>query len=122
MQLKTSTTRIVFVFNNFVLKFPNIKSWKQLLWGLLANMQEREFNKINHAALGCIYFSNIHGLFLIMEKADKILDIDELSFRKIMKIKYKNDDISKFILSDLKRDNFGYRRNTKEIIKIDYGN
>lgn len=122
MQIKKGITRIVFIFDKIVIKIPNFHTWKQMLNGFLANMNEREFNKINHIGLAKVYFSSIYGFFLIMEKADEIIDIDEYKFRVIINKKYKFDELSDFILSDLKKDNFGYRKNTKTIIKIDYGN
>lgn len=39
-------TRFVFLTKHYAIKVPSLHSWKQFVWGLLANMQEAEISTI----------------------------------------------------------------------------
>ena len=122
VRFRKGVTRIVILIGDVAIKIPNVRSWKQYLLGLLANIQEREFAKLNHELLAKVKFSDLLGFVLVMERTEDITDIDEEDFRTLMRERYKDNEMSVFILSDLKRANFGYIKNTKNIVKIDYGN
>lgn len=119
--IKHGATRIVFIFNKFVIKIPNIKEYKLFLNGILANLQEKIFSG-THPDLCPVIFCDRLGLILIMEKAIifKETAINEKSFCALIKNKYKKDNYKEFMLSDLKSSNWGIL-NTK-LVKIDYGN
>lgn len=72
------TTRWVFLVGNYAIKIPSLSSWKQFLNGLLANMQEREFSKMDKSSWHYSLIADVHycdplGFLLIMERADYTL-------------------------------------------------
>lgn len=122
MRIKRGATRIVFIFKQFVIKIPNIQEYRLFLNGLLANLQEKEFSKMNRSDLCHVKFCTKFGLILIMNKAEEldIKNIDWLIFKEQLESKYENDQMKEFILSDSKPSNWGYINN--KLVKIDYGN
>ena len=72
------TTRWVFLIGNYAIKIPSLSSWKQFLNGLFANMQEREFSKMDKSSWHYSLIADVHycdplGFLLIMERADYAL-------------------------------------------------
>lgn len=46
--IKQGQTRIVFLVGNYAIKIPNfLKGYKQFLYGLISNLQEKEFSRTN---------------------------------------------------------------------------
>ena len=121
MSVKSGATRRVLKFTNFVVKLPSVRSYRLFLNGLLANLQEREFSKIGRNDLAKVFFCDVLGLFLVMERAE---DVNYLGFtweevKDFVKRKYADDEMGEFMLSDNKAENWGY---VKGILKkIDYG-
>lgn len=73
-----STTRWVIPVGSCVIKLPSLRSWRQFLQGMLANLQEREFSKMDKAAwprelLARVKYCDFLGLCLVMERADCVL-------------------------------------------------
>lgn len=71
-------TRWVFLIGKYAIKIPSLSSWKQFLNGLLANMQEREFSKMDKSSCHYNLIADVHycdplGFLLIMERADYAL-------------------------------------------------
>jgi len=78
MKMKFGSTRFVFVFNKFVIKFP-IPVYRRCLYGLLSNIEENyKYHNKNEGIFCPIYFCFPLGLFLIMKKAEEITK-DEFS-------------------------------------------
>lgn len=72
------TTRWVFLIGKYAIKIPSLSSWKQFLKGLLANMQEREFSRMDKSSwhynlIADVYYCDFLGFLLIMERADYTL-------------------------------------------------
>jgi len=116
-------TRKVFVCNKFVIKIPNFKEYRLFLFGILANMQEKEWSG-RHRDLAKVLYCFPFGLFLIMEKAyvigERMKDNESwLFFSEMIEERYKNDELKEFILSDAKPYNWGYIGD--RLVKIDYG-
>lgn len=115
------TTRKVYIFKNFVIKLPcNSK-------GILANLREKYISKLNttywnRKDLAKVKFCDILGLFLIMEKAERINynSIDWFDFIEVIEGKYNDDVLRDLMLSDSNITNWGYIN--KQLAKIDYGN
>lgn len=121
MKIEKGCTRTVFVFKNYVIKIPTFLSYSLFLNGLLANMQEGEFSKIERDDLGKVYYYNKFGLFLIMKKyyiVDNNCNAEKLL--SFLEDKYKDDDMRSFMLRDFKPSNWGVYKN--KFVKIDYGN
>lgn len=71
MKIKKGTTRHVFLIGKYAIKIPCLSSWRMFLNDLLSNMQERAFwNELHHPLLAEIYYADVFGIILIMERAD----------------------------------------------------
>ena len=121
MNIKLGSTRRVFVFRNFVIKIPNTQEYKLFLNGILSNLQEKLFSKMNRLDLAKVKYCDRFGLILIMEKAKEFdyNNLNWLEFKNTLEEKYKNDDMKEFMLSDAKPTNWGIING--ELVKIDYG-
>jgi len=115
IKIKNGSTRIVFIFDNFVIKIPNfLYSHNNFLLGCIANWKERKFtkdfkclpnyyNKIS-PSLFCSYF----GLLQIMKKCEPLnRDITD------KEILYFKD-----ITIETKSSNFGILKD--KIVCLDY--
>lgn len=118
-KIERGATRIVFVFNKFVIKIPSFKQYNLFLNGLLANLQEKLWTG-HHPDLAKVYFCGKLGFFLFMEKAEVLSN--DVNWEKTMERlgeKYKDDELSEFMMSDFKPSNWGFING--ELKKIDYG-
>lgn len=120
MKIKKGATRIVFVFNGFVVKIPNfLVQHDHFLIGCCANWSERKTCRqfrgwggmaVKHRVIPT-WFCSWFGLFQIQAKAsvlknDAFLnDYEKAFFKKIT--------------SDIKPPNFGYYKG--RLVCIDYG-
>ena len=124
MKIEIGATRRVFIFNNFVIKIPNTKEYRLFLSGILANLQEKLWSG-SHPDLAKVKWCSLLGLILIMEKAESIgccgYFEDETwdAFQDMLQERYKDDELSEFMLSDPKPSNWGYIGD--RLVKIDYG-
>ena len=65
-------TRAVFLIDKWAIKVPNFYyGWRPFLWGLLANIQEKEFSRMKLAELCPVVFS-LPGGFLSEERLKKV--------------------------------------------------
>lgn len=120
MEIKHGSTRIVFIFKQFVIKTPNVKEYRLFLNGILSNLQEKEWSKIGRKDLCKVHFCDVFGLVLIMRKAKPLQrNIKFKRFKEILNQKYKDDNLKEFMLSDLKLSNWGWVDG--KLVKVDYG-
>ena len=115
--LKKGSNRWVFLIGRFAFKIPSLYSYKNFLWGLLANMQEKEFNSIDELKdrLCPVIFYIPFGLLVVMPRA-RVLKIDEISKEELEKFCTLEE---KYIPAELKHDSFGYFKG--KLVAIDYG-
>ncbi len=119
MTLKNGCTRIVFIFNNFVLKIPNYRySHYHFLQGCQSNYSERNYCKSfkNANYEGNMYdfvapsfYCSLFGLILIQAKClpiEKELTDDEKEFYKPL------------CGTDSKKENFGIYKG--KLVCLDY--
>lgn len=119
--IKIGSTRIVFIFKNFVIKIPTIKEIRLFKKGLKCNLSENRLSKIGRTDLARVKFCSPNGVFLIMEKATPVdLNINWLNFLFMLEEKYKNDTMKDTMLLDSKPSNWGFI--DKRLVKIDYAN
>lgn len=114
---RKGVTRIVFIFDRFVIKIPNfLVQHNHFLHGCLANWNERYFYKrwnktqfklLNKAvpSIFCSWF----GLFQIQKRCE-VLNRD-LTLEEIEEYKYLHN-------GDIKKENFGYYEG--ELVCLDY--
>lgn len=117
MTLKKGSTRWVILIGKLALKIPSLYSWRNFLWGLLANMQEVEFSRVSimKDKLCPIRFHLPLGFFVVMPRA-RVLYHGEIS----------KEDLKSFcdlktcvIPAELKYNSFGYYKGN--LVAIDYG-
>lgn len=60
---------MVILTKNLAIKIPYPLNWRRFLWGLLANMQERDFSRLKWAALCPVVFSLPGGFLVVMKRA-----------------------------------------------------
>lgn len=112
MKILHGTTRITFLIGRWAIKVPMYTIWKHFLIGLLGNMQERDFCKMDPERMMPVKFCCPGGFFLIMPRADPLprevffnLDYDEY--------------VKACIPVENKLDSFGMYQG--RIVAIDYG-
>ena len=87
MKIKIGSTRIVFVFENIVVKIPIPFSWRRFIAGVASNYKEYEIwqtqkqNEFGDAHLFCPVEDNFIGLVLIMSRA-QLISQEEFDFIK----------------------------------------
>lgn len=115
--LRSGSTRWVLLIGRLAFKIPSLHSWKNFLWGLLANMQEVEFSKcidMKHKLCPIKFYVPL-GLLVVMPKV-RILLKDELPKEALEK--FCIEDGFK-IPAELKYDSFGYFKG--KLVAVDYG-
>jgi hypothetical protein len=125
MEIKRGATRIVFVFKKNVIKIPNFKEYRLFIYGISANIQEKIWSRVGRDDLAKVKFCSPFAMILVMERAqvyneEELSSLDWIKFADDLQKKYKDDDFSEFMLSDLKPSNWGTIGN--RLVKIDYGN
>ncbi len=120
MRKVIGSTRIVFVFEKFVVKIPRLTKYSSALYGLLSNLQEREYS-LKHCDLAKVLFGDFLGFIVVMERADALSckTTNEIEFAQMLEEKYKNDELKHFMLYDAIPENWGHING--RLIKIDYG-
>lgn len=121
MKVKKGITRIIFIFQNYVIKLPNFTySWNLFLTGLLANLNERNCWKYNvdNELLCPIIWMSIGGWILVMKKVDVKKHIEERKLDNINHFDYYIKWINSGFGGDDKPDNYGYLN--EKLVKIDY--
>ena len=115
--LRSGSTRWVLLIGRFAFKIPSLYSWRNFLWGLLANMQEVEFSRcidMKHKLCPVKFYLPL-GFLVVMPKV-RILKPDELP-KEVLE-KFCIEDNFK-IPAEIKHDSFGYFKGN--IVAVDYG-
>lgn len=147
MRIKCGSRRIVFIFDNFVVKIPKLKSLKSFCFGVLENLHERywwagesgisTWESSTHQKLAKIYWADRHGLCVVMEKLPityryqspydwSIIEIDDTTVSDPISLTHTEiNDMAEFfsgmdIASDCKANNIG-RRENGDLVLLDYG-
>ena len=115
--LRSGSTRWVLLIGRFAFKIPSLYSWKNFLWGLLANMQEVEFSRCCDMKdkLCPVKFYLPLGFLVVMPKV-RILAKDELPKEMLEKFCIGQNFT---IPAELKHDSFGYFKG--KLVAVDYG-
>lgn len=115
--MKSGSSRYVFFFCGFAFKIPSISSYKQFLWGLIANLNEIEFYQYLKSDKLCpIKFYLPLGICNIMPA---IKTLSENEFKDFDPIKFCCLDNECKIPAESKADSFGWYKG--KIVVIDYG-
>lgn len=112
---RQGATRVVILTARYAIKVPSFYSWKMFLLGLLGNMQERSFSKMNDQRLCPVLFSVPGGFCNVMPKADVMAPEEFIEFDYDG---YVNGDHAP-IPVERKWNSFGWLDG--RVVAIDYG-
>jgi hypothetical protein len=112
---KNGATRIVFLAKKYAIKIPRLDSWKVILVGLLANLQERTFSATGWEELCPVIFADPIGLLVIMPRLEPI---DWETFCQLNYDLFVNQP-NYVVPVENKIDSFGWLNEC--IVAIDYG-
>lgn len=128
-KIEYGCTRFVILTKKYAIKIPQFKyKWRHFLQGLLANMQEISFSKINDERLCPIKFYIPGGWLLVMPRC---APITEATFSTLDLTRFWPDESEDYHPKNTceranynapvenKIDSFGYYNN--KIVAIDYG-
>jgi hypothetical protein len=99
----------------YVLKIPNLSSYKLFLYGILANLQEKTFSSAQWAQLCPVMAAGNSGLWLVMPYARPLTDSEWEAF-DYETFAHHEDYI---VPVENKRDSFGILYGN--VVAIDYG-
>jgi hypothetical protein len=115
-RLMRGSSRIaIILWGIYVLKIPNISSYRLFLSGILANLQEKTFSSAKWIELCPVVFAGNSGLCLLMPYARPLTD-DEWESFDYQTFVNQEDYV---VPAENKRDSFGifYGR----VVAVDYG-
>lgn len=128
--IKGGCTRSVILIGNYAIKIPRLNyGWRLFLTGLLCNMQEVAFSKINDKRMCPVLWFIKGGFLLVMPRCEQLTE-DEFN---TLRIKYFWDKESKAtngyygdckIPVEHKIDSFGWHKwdgVNDSVVAIDYG-
>jgi hypothetical protein len=116
MRTEIGCTRIVFLIGNYAVKIPNFRyEWKHFLCGLLSNLNERAFAKMEWPQFCPVVFSFPGGWLLVMRRA-----------RQMTREEFDSFDPQAFceqsdyvVPAEHKPESFGWLNG--RVVAIDYG-
>ena len=114
MEIKYGSSRMVILTKNYAFKLPYIGRWKNFLWGLIANMQEVDFNTLNDERLAKVIFHLPAGFLVVMKRAEPLKEFNKKFFAGFC-ARHKGFELP----CELKKDSFGYING--KLVAIDYG-
>lgn len=128
--INTGVTRHVILIGDYAVKIPRLNyGWRNFLQGLLCNMQEASFGKMNDKRMCPVLFSINGGFLLIMPRCRPLSEI-EFNTLNINTFWGKNEKATNGYYGDCiipvehKRDSFGWFKANgvnNKIVAIDYG-
>ena len=120
-KLHRGSTRWVFLTKNYAIKFPSLHSWKNFLSGLLGNIQEIEFNKLNNEKLCPIKIYAPGGWFVVMSRCKPLtrIEYDKLIDHTWLLCYAEDDHVSFMLPVEMKLSSFGWLNG--RIVALDYG-
>lgn len=116
-EMRSGSTRVVFLVGGVAIKIPRPDCWRLFLHGLLANMQERLWSG-QSPSLARVIWADRFGFVVVMERARPVEDWE--AAKRLIICDPIGEPLHEFLVSDLKRDNWGIGR-VGQLIKIDYG-
>lgn len=113
--IRTGATRRVLLIGEIAIKVPTVRSWGLFLYGLLGNMQERNFSRTGWKQLCPVLFALPGGFLLVMRRARPLVLIDwhEFDYDRFV------DQPDYRVPAEEKMDSFGWLDG--RIVAVDYG-
>ncbi len=120
MQFKSGATRWVFLIGSIAIKLPRASSWKSLLHGMLANMQEAQWRDMHYALCPIICAAPL-GLVVVMKRARPLTAAEwrRLNYTRFVERPHMRLPVER------KRDSFGWLGGAEDadgrVVAVDYG-
>lgn len=113
--MKQGATRWVFLTKKWAIKIPRLSRWRTFLWGLLGNLQEVEFSRLNCDRLCPVKFSLPLGFLVVMPRVQEMTpeEFDRFDYDEFIKMK------GGIIPAEPKPSSFGWLGD--KVVCIDYG-
>lgn len=118
-EINYGATRAVFLTKRYVFKIPFAPSWKHLLLGLVANMQEVDFSAAGWPELCPVVWSIPGGLLVVMRRAQPLTEEQWSTFEPTIANGWLVGD-DYYVPCEPKIDSFGMLDG--KIVALDYGN
>lgn len=118
-EIAYGATRMVFLIGRYAVKVPFAYSWKHILLGLIANMQEVEFSRAGWPELCPVVWSIPAGFLVVMRRAAPLTEEQWDEFLPNIKDGWLVGD-DYYVPAESKINNFGLLNG--RIVAIDYGN
>lgn len=115
MKICYGSTRMVLLTKFRAIKLPRFFSWRTLLLGLLANMQEVEFSKTGWPELCPVQYWLPGGFVLVMPRVEPLTDEEFLRY-SWCQWRDRGDYV---IPVENKQSSFG--KLSGEVVAVDYG-
>lgn len=116
-RLEYGVTRRVLLVGAYALKVPTVTEWRLFLLGLLANMQEALFGRMNRPEL-CPVLWSIPGGFLVVMRRARVLTDEEFDALDLERWVVRDETFT--VPAEIKSDSFGYLDG--RLVAVDYGN
>jgi hypothetical protein len=130
IELKGGCTRTVLLIGRYAIKIPRLNyGWRLFLQGLLCNMQEVSFSKMNDKRICPVFFYIPGGWLLVMPRCRPLCET-EFSCLRINRFWGKDEKSTNGYYGDCmipvehKIDSFGWYKwngGNNTIVAIDYG-
>lgn len=104
--------RFVLLVGRYALKFPSFRNWRDFLFGLLNNLNERDAYRRDPAHRCPVLFAAPGGFLLIMPRVRTLTDEEMAAVDAALWAQRSH-------APEAKPDSFGWHENT--IVAVDYG-
>ncbi|HAT4993762.1 TPA: hypothetical protein I9751_002657 [Serratia marcescens] len=116
--ISVGATRYVLIVCGYALKFPRASSWRSFLAGLLHNMNERAFSRMNIDLLCPIVASAPGGFLNVMPVCQISADCESLRIWRSAAEQHEQADVLLGIV-EMKPDSVGLLHG--RLVAVDYG-
>jgi hypothetical protein len=116
VKVSRGISRTVLLAGRYAIKVPSAHhGWRNFLYGLLGNMQERAFSEIGSPLLCPVLFSVPGGWLNVMPRCRVMTEVEFQNFDYFGFVKQKEW----YVPAERKSDSFGWLRG--RVVAIDYG-
>jgi len=116
--IKTGATRYVLIIGNLAFKFPSWFSWSHFLQGMVANMAEYQFSRVDiYQGKVCPILFRIPGGFLNVMPRCRIMTDEEFDMKAMVEFCRCSDDF--YLPTEYKSDSYGWTKDGN-LVAVDY--
>lgn len=117
LETARGVSRLVVLTRRHAFKVPRVASWRQFLWGLLANLQEAEYGRCGWPELCPVLWAAPLGLCVVMPRARVCTEADAPSEDEYRRL---TSDADRPVPAEWKPSSWG-RLPDGRLVAVDYG-